>query len=247
MNIAMILSMSSFFINANPENIGNISIGSFHVKDIQNEYEIGIPIVVGTNNGQNIWEVPVFSQGKRVGELNVSYGKIESGDTTSLKFFNEDFNSLNNINPSPSIGTNYNLSNGTSGINILPDTSSEVSEVPGTNDSISFKNSVIVTESVSAVSKEWYDKGIEYISQDNYKEALKSFQKALDIYPMNILALDRVGTTLFALGKDKEAMSAFDKALGIDSNYTDVLKNKENSKLSQHWYDEGTKNPWKLQ
>ena len=77
------------------------------------------------------------------------------------------------------------------------------------------------------MSQEWIDKGIELYKQGKFEEAVKAFDKAIEIDPQNAGAWRNKGLALVELEKYDEAVEAFDKAIGL---------NPENANL---WYHKG--------
>jgi len=72
---------------------------------------------------------------------------------------------------------------------------------------------------------EWTDKGIEFYDQGKFDEALKCFEKAIEIDPHNAGTWRNKGHVLVGLEKYDEAAEAFDEAIKL---------NPENANI---WYD----------
>jgi tetratricopeptide (TPR) repeat protein len=70
--------------------------------------------------------------------------------------------------------------------------------------------------------------GVSLIHLGNYSGAMKYIDKALQIDPNFIYALNTKGLVLYNLGRYGEAISYYDKALAIDPNLVEALKNKAN-------------------
>ncbi|MCP4228952.1 MAG: tetratricopeptide repeat protein, partial [bacterium] len=87
-------------------------------------------------------------------------------------------------------------------------------------------------------AEEWYDKGIDYVGEHEDEEAIKCFDKALELDPEYEDALRYKGYTLDDLGKYSEAIECYDKALEIDRGNTDLWKSKGFSYKSQGKYAE---------
>lgn len=74
--------------------------------------------------------------------------------------------------------------------------------------------------------EEFVSKGLDLVNIDNYEEALKYFDKALEINPKNSLAWHSKGVMLVKLGKNEEAIKCYDKALETDTKNADIWFNK---------------------
>lgn len=64
-----------------------------------------------------------------------------------------------------------------------------------------------------------YKEGERWEKQGRHKEALLSYNKALDIEPQNVYILKNKGNLLYKNGKYDEAIECFDKALEINPSY----------------------------
>jgi len=71
-----------------------------------------------------------------------------------------------------------------------------------------------------------YYKGMAYLNEGNYTEAIPYFDKALAINPNYTLALNNKGAALYSLGIYNESIAYFDKALSVNPGYTTALYNK---------------------
>ncbi len=72
-------------------------------------------------------------------------------------------------------------------------------------------------------------------------EALKAYDKAIEINPQNTDAWNNKGDALSKQNKYDEALKAFDKAIEIDSQNTDAWNNKGDALSKQNKYDEAKK------
>ena len=61
-------------------------------------------------------------------------------------------------------------------------------------------------------------KAYNLIKEHKYQEALKAYDKALELDSNYIKALHNKGTTYGVLGKDQEALNCFDKEVLLDPN-----------------------------
>ena len=68
-------------------------------------------------------------------------------------------------------------------------------------------------------------KGDVFFYQDNYSEAIKYYDKALEINPKYNFALSEKGRLLFVKGNISEAVELFDKALQSEPNNPVALNN----------------------
>jgi tetratricopeptide (TPR) repeat protein len=64
----------------------------------------------------------------------------------------------------------------------------------------------------------WYNKGKALYDLNKPIEALKAFDKAIEINPQYEDAWDYEGLTLYRLSKYEDAIKAFDKAIEINPN-----------------------------
>ena len=70
-----------------------------------------------------------------------------------------------------------------------------------------------------SVSEEYYRKGLSLAKIEDYEEASKYFDKAIQIDPNNILAWISKANALTELGNEEEAKACVDKVKAIDPNY----------------------------
>ena len=69
------------------------------------------------------------------------------------------------------------------------------------------------------MSEEYYRKGLSLAKIEDYEEASKYFDKAIQIDPNNILAWISKANALTELGNEEEAKACVDKVKAIDPNY----------------------------
>jgi tetratricopeptide (TPR) repeat protein len=69
------------------------------------------------------------------------------------------------------------------------------------------------------VSDEYYRKGLSLAKIEDYEEASKYFDKAIELDPNNLLALISKANALIELGNEEEAKACVDKVRTIDPNY----------------------------
>jgi tetratricopeptide (TPR) repeat protein len=69
-------------------------------------------------------------------------------------------------------------------------------------------------------------KGNEHYYKREYSEAIKWYDKSIELDPNNVIAWYNKGSVLDSLGKHEEAIEHYDKAIEINPNYADVWNNK---------------------
>ena len=81
-------------------------------------------------------------------------------------------------------------------------------------------------------ANEWWDEGNSFQNLGKDHEAIRCYDKALEIDPEYAYALNNKAVSLQNLGKDYEAIQYLDKALKIDPEYAYALNNKGLSLLN---------------
>ena len=74
---------------------------------------------------------------------------------------------------------------------------------------------LICVVAASETAEDWNDKGRALYKQGKYEEAIKCFDKAIEIDPNFISAWELKGGVLDMLGRHEEAQKCFDKAESI--------------------------------
>ena len=69
------------------------------------------------------------------------------------------------------------------------------------------------------VSEEYYRKGLSLAKIEDYGEASKYFDKAIELDPNNLLAWISKANALTELGNEEEAKACVEKVKAIDPNY----------------------------
>jgi tetratricopeptide (TPR) repeat protein len=69
------------------------------------------------------------------------------------------------------------------------------------------------------MSEEFYKKGLSHSKIEDYEEAIKCFDKAIQIDPNNVLAWISKANALIECGNAEEAKGCLDKVSKIDSKY----------------------------
>ena len=73
---------------------------------------------------------------------------------------------------------------------------------------------------------EWSNKGFSLDSLGRHEEALRCFDKALELDPRDAAVWNNKGTSLGSLGRHEEAIRCYDKALELDPQHTSAWYNK---------------------
>ena len=63
----------------------------------------------------------------------------------------------------------------------------------------------------------------------NYDEALKDYDKAIELDPNYTFAYNNRGLAFYKLDKFEEALKDYDKAIELDPSYTFVYNNRGNA------------------
>ena len=69
------------------------------------------------------------------------------------------------------------------------------------------------------MSEDYYKKGLSYAKIEDYKEAIKCFDKAVQLDPNNALAWISKANALIEYGNDEEAKKCLERARKIDPKY----------------------------
>src|SRR2546426_12274741 len=96
---------------------------------------------------------------------------------------------------------------------------SEAQTVPPSNATSSKEYSQLL-------EKQFFKTGNDLFDQGNYENAIKYYDKALEINSTDINVLYNKALALDSLGRHDEAVSYYDKVLAIKPNDTDSLNNK---------------------
>ncbi|NQU98914.1 tetratricopeptide repeat protein [Candidatus Woesearchaeota archaeon] len=82
------------------------------------------------------------------------------------------------------------------------------------------------TKIINKKPVQWYDKGFALIERGKLEEAIKAYDKAIEINPKHALAWYDKGFALYKLGQLEEAIQAYDKAININPEYAFAWNNK---------------------
>ena len=75
-------------------------------------------------------------------------------------------------------------------------------------------------------SKEWYEKGIELQKEGNSNEAVKAFDKALELDQKDAIIYVARGVAFLNLENHKQAIDDFTKALELDEKIAEAYYNR---------------------
>ncbi len=93
----------------------------------------------------------------------------------------------------------------------------------------------------SESAKDFVNKGNSLVDSGEFEEAIKFYDKALEVDAQDIVALANKGTALDQLGRHKEAMEFFDKVLKIDPKDVEALNNKGSLHIRFGEYEKAVK------
>ncbi len=72
---------------------------------------------------------------------------------------------------------------------------------------------------------DWFSMGIDLYKKDKYDEAVRAYDKALEVDPQDAEAWNNKGIALGMQGRYNEALEAFGKAVEINSSYAEAWYN----------------------
>ncbi len=76
------------------------------------------------------------------------------------------------------------------------------------------------------IQEEWLSRGDTLYGKQKYEDAIKCYEKALEINPKNSRALNDIGNAYYNLGNYSDAIEYFDKALELDPKDPIALRGK---------------------
>lgn len=85
--------------------------------------------------------------------------------------------------------------------------------------------------SCSNSAEDYIEKGYEHIIEGDYKEALKDFDKAVELDPRNLEAYNNRGVVLGILGDHYKAIQDFNRAIELKPTDSEAYKSRGVSKL----------------
>ncbi|MEQ8192650.1 MAG: tetratricopeptide repeat protein, partial [Candidatus Eremiobacterota bacterium] len=116
-------------------------------------------------------------------------------------------------------------------------TSSTIDEIIKQSQVALIKNGYSVTEDkikcteVNPSFIYWYKEGKDYFVEKNYEEAIKCFNKVLELKPDYFYVWKSKGLTLDKQGNYEEAIKCYDGASKIDPNYSLIWNNNEKGNI----------------
>ncbi len=75
-------------------------------------------------------------------------------------------------------------------------------------------------------SEAWVNKGVALLESGRSREALKCFDRALELKPDDAVAWSNKGAALRKLGRPQEALECYDRAIGLNPDYAMAWSNK---------------------
>ena len=82
-------------------------------------------------------------------------------------------------------------------------------------------------------SETWYTKELDLYFDHKYVEAIKAFDKAIEIDPQSSTLWDAKGLALDKLNKHDEAIKSYDKAIEINPRHSNAWSNKKSALSSK--------------
>ena len=93
-------------------------------------------------------------------------------------------------------------------------------------DELAEKSAFLEGVGVELEADDYFNRGLDYGYKGEYEEALKSYDKAIELNPDDALAWSNKGAALDNLGKHEEAIKSYDKAIKINPDNEIVWSNK---------------------
>jgi Flp pilus assembly protein TadD len=92
---------------------------------------------------------------------------------------------------------------------------------------LELEKALIYNDDLSGIHNNW---GYYYYKSKNYKNAIASFRRAINLNPKNHAYLNNLGFSLLEVGRKKEALAAFQKSLAINGDQVkiqEIIKDHE--------------------
>lgn len=79
---------------------------------------------------------------------------------------------------------------------------------------------------MNAKEKILINKGIDSFRRGNFEDALRHYDRVIELDPNNVIAWNNKGVIFFKMGRVEDALEAYDNALKIDPANLDAIRNK---------------------
>ncbi|MFA6011697.1 MAG: tetratricopeptide repeat protein [Desulfobacteraceae bacterium] len=73
---------------------------------------------------------------------------------------------------------------------------------------------------------EIFNQGVEYMTSQSWDDAIAKFEETIKITPKHVQSYGNLGICYSSLGRQEEALRAYDKAIELDPNYEPALINR---------------------
>lgn len=92
--------------------------------------------------------------------------------------------------------------------------------------------------SIQKSKEQWLDEGNQLYNNAHYQQALKAYERAVQLDPGFAEAHDARGDALFSLNRSQEALAAYEQAIHLDANYAHAYEGKGNLLYNlKHYYE----------
>lgn len=88
---------------------------------------------------------------------------------------------------------------------------------------------------------DWYNKGNVLYNQSKYDEAIRAYDKAIEINPQYAQAIEDKGFALYKEGNYKDAIKAYDRVIEINPQYVLAWNNKGTALFDEGRYEDAIK------
>lgn len=85
----------------------------------------------------------------------------------------------------------------------------------------------------------WYNVGNEKMAKGSNEDAIADYDRAIELNPAHVSALNNKGIALYRLKRYEEALSCYDEVIAINPNHANAWYNKANAirGLAQSYLD----------
>ena len=97
---------------------------------------------------------------------------------------------------------------------------------------------LIIAPALASQSDDLISDGNVYYGQGMFREAIESFERAIELEPSNAAAWYNKGVSLFKVGQVDEAIASYEVAIGLDPRNSDYWYNKGNALYSKNLLNE---------